>query len=406
MSQKKIVIVSQSHLCRNPRVFKEAVALSRCGYSVTVLNAIYSEDLLAEDLSMLKQTGIDYRHYSDLRTHSYTTLKDRLVKKIFTLVLRFFGIENTYCLGYGIRRLKHLCRAAGADVFIMHQELATVIGSGMTRRYRVMFDIEDWYSEDLLPEARKSRPLKLLKKAEMTALRESAGCMTTSHAMAAALAEAYPMSKRPQVIYNSFSTNAKPMPAAKEHQGPIRLYWFSQTIGPGRGLEFFIAGLGKSAANWELTLRGSIDPAYQAKLQRQVSAKDQLIILPLQKNSDILSGMAAYDLGLALEPGSPPNKDLTVSNKFFHYMAAGLPVIASRTKGHAEIGLKHPGFIFMYGQDRLDELVAILDGIAQSHAGARLRKLSAAVLNSYRSQYRWEIEEKKLVHFISGHIEN
>jgi uncharacterized cupin superfamily protein len=50
--------------------------------------------------------------------------------------------------------------------------------------------------------------------------------------------------------------------------------------------------------------------------------------------------------------------------------------------------------------------VAILDGIAQSHAGARLRKLSAAVLNSYRSQYRWEIEEKKLVHFISGHIEN
>ena len=45
---------------------------------------------------------------------------------------------------------------------------------------KVAFDIEDWYSHDLLPEARASRPLALLRKLEKKALCNGVFSITTS----------------------------------------------------------------------------------------------------------------------------------------------------------------------------------------------------------------------------------
>jgi glycosyltransferase involved in cell wall biosynthesis len=287
----------------------------------------------------------------------------------------------------------------------MHQELATVAGSKMLRHHKVLFDFEDWYSEDLLAEARKSRPLDLLKKAEKIALHNGALCTTTSNAMANALAIAYNTASPPRVIYNSFD----PVKAILHDQAghdKIRLYWFSQTIGEGRGLEFFIGAMGKSSAPWELYLRGNITHAFRAHLARLVSRKDKLIILPVLGNDEILSSMNDYDIGLALEPGMPPNKDLTISNKFFHYLAAGLPIIASSTKGHAEIGERHPEFIFIYEQNEEDQLVALLNHLAAKSDEIKSARLKESILKTYQSLYAWELEEQKLIHVITQSFEN
>jgi hypothetical protein len=67
-------------------------------------------------------------------------------------------------------------------------------------------DFEDWFSEDLLPSARLTRPISQLKKLEARLIRECFYCLTTSNAMAEAMAKAYQAPKA-TVIYNSF-----PMP--------------------------------------------------------------------------------------------------------------------------------------------------------------------------------------------------
>ena len=123
--------------------------------------------------------------------------------------------------------------------------------------------------------------------------------------------------------------------------------------------------MAKSNFSWEINLRGAISPLYHHYLTALINDKDVLNILPVLKNDEILSDMQNYDIGLALEPDSPPNKNFTISNKFFHYMAAGLPVIASFTAGHAEIGSKHPEIIFLYKQDEEQSLINILNDLGE-----------------------------------------
>jgi hypothetical protein len=396
---KKILIVSQSHLCRNPRALKEAIALSKAGYSVSILTAIYANDLLQQDLELLKNTTINYTFYSNLSIPGFTAFKSRLIRKLTVMLQTKFNIESKFSLGYNITHLKKKCLAYNADLYIMHQEIATIIGSQMINKYNVAFDLEDWYSEDLLQDARKTRPIQLLKKAEKIALTGGVRCYTTSHAMAQGLQAVYKSDKLPAVIYNSFSAPGQ-LNQTNYQSGPIRLYWFSQTIGPGRGLEFFINGISKSNFNWELNLRGNISEDYYKHLIGLMSSKNRLIILPIIKNDDIIKDMSNYDLGLALEPNSPPNKNLTISNKLFHYMAGGLPVIASYTAGHAEIGLQNQDIIFLYEQNNITKLTGLLNDLASKITNGLLR-LNNTVFKTYQTNYSWDIEEKKLVALIS-----
>ncbi|AYL97258.1 glycosyltransferase [Mucilaginibacter celer] len=399
MSPGQISIVSQSHLCRNPRVLKEAIALAAAGYDVTIFTAIYSDDLYRQDLSLLTDTGIGYNIYSDLRKQNFSSLKARLIRK-FWLFAQALGIESRHSLGYDASRLKKHILAQPANLYIMHQELATVTGSLMVNNHKVAFDIEDWYSEDLLPDARKNRPIKLLKQAEKTAIEKGAACYTTSQAMAKGLQAFYKTVNLPAVIYNSFNANSNT--GQNEQHNFLHLYWLSQTIGEGRGLEFFINCMAKSAIKCKLSLRGNVSEAYKSTLNALLSPKDSIEFLPMLKNSEIQTDMARYDIGLALEPDNPPNKDLTVSNKLFHYMAAGLPVIASYTRGQAEIAQQSPDLIWLYKQNNAEELTAILNNLGVKLKAGELNTLKKTVLDHYQLHFDWPIEADKLVNIVNG----
>lgn len=397
----KISIVSQSHLCRNPRVLKESLALAQAGYSITIFTAIYSEDLYQQDLSLLAGTGIDYEIYSDLRQQNFAAFKARLSRK-FWLFAQSLRIESRYSLGYDASRLKKLILAHPADLYIMHQELATVVGSSIVKTRKVAFDIEDWYSEDLLPEARKHRPIKLLKRAEKISIEKGAVCYTTSHAMAKGLQVYYSTANTPSVIYNSFNANTNI--AVPEQNDYLHLYWLSQTIGEGRGLEFFISCMAQSTNKCKLSLRGNVSEAYKNSLNALLSSKDGIEFLPMIKNNEIQADMSRYDIGLALEPDNPPNKDLTISNKLFHYMAAGLPVIASYTKGQAEIADQCPSFVYLYKQNQADELISILNKLGAKPT-SELAELKTQVLDFYKANFAWPIEADNLVALINNIFE-
>ena len=393
---QEILIVSQSHLCRNPRVMKEAFALATAGYTVHILTAIYSSVLLEEDLEILKGSNISYHFHSDLRSRNLATLTDKAVKKLSTFLQSKLNIQSIHSVAYGARRLKKMCLAYNAHLYIMHQEAATIVGAQLANKHKVIFDMEDWYSQDLLPDAQKKRPIALLKKAEKDALIKGIYCFTTSEAMAAGLQNYYQVNRQPVVIYNSF--NAIGNVADNNTAGSLKLYWFSQTIGPGRGLEFFIEAMAKSNLPWHLTLRGNVDADYKQQLLNKTAKKDTLVFLPLLKNEGILSDMLNYDIGLALEPADPPNKNLTISNKFFHYMAGGLPVIASNTLGHKEIGDKHPEIVFVYQNGDQNSLVNILN-----NAGKQLLNspgIKHQVSLTYADLYDWENESKKLIQLV------
>ncbi|WP_158288310.1 glycosyltransferase family protein [Mucilaginibacter psychrotolerans] len=394
-----ICIVTQSHLCRNPRVLKEAVTLAQNGYDVHILTSIYSGELLEQDKLSIAGIGITLHIIADNSRKDISSLWRRATNKAAKLLVRAGLMQIPQALGYGYRQYIKKSKALGAALYICHQEMATCIGAVLIKQgYNVAFDLEDWYSEDLLPEARQERPLGLLKRVEKLALEKGAYVVTTSHALADALQKAYG-GQKPQVIYNVFPTPNLPI-AEKAFNVPLKLFWFSQTIGPGRGLEGFIELIAGFKTGLELHLLGTVSAAYQEQLRTLLAPQHQILFHPLVPENDLMAKIAGYDVGLALEDTQPPSRNFTITNKFFQYIQAGLPVIATETAGQCEaFGEFGPG-IMLRQNDTAGNSAALEAWLSNPSAvAAAAQKAGEAAL-----QYNWDTESIKLLKLVADAI--
>src|SRR5690606_34715878 len=147
-----------------------------------------------------------------------------------------------------------------ADLTIGHQEVGAWVACVLMDEGRAVgADIEDWYSEDLLPEARTGRPVQLLQRCEVQLVQRAPHVTTTSEALANALAEAYD-GPPPAAVYNAFPwaerTGLDDTRRDREDHSRPSLHWVSQTLGPGRGLEVLCEALRRVSHPVEVHLRG------------------------------------------------------------------------------------------------------------------------------------------------------
>ena len=152
-------------------------------------------------------------------------------------------------------------------------------------------------------------------------------------------------SRRPTVVLNVFSeAPADRQAPSTSRDGPVfGLYWFSQTIGPDRGLEDAVAALGLLRdPRVELHLRGRWQDGYEPRLRRLASgcgSGERAIVSHPPASPDAMVSLAAdMDIGLALEPPASRNNDILWSNKAFTYLLGGIPVVLSRTTGQRRAG--------------------------------------------------------------------
>ena len=395
-SKRKICIITQAHLCCNPRVLKEALTLSKFGYDVSVVTSGYSKHFFQSDLSLIENHSIKMVYVSDLSKKDLHSFSDRVLKKVGTLLVKYLNIETALALGYGLFRYYETCKLVNANLYICHQELGTYIGNKLCRlNYKVAFDIEDWYSKDLLQKAQKERPLKLLQKAESTALKNGIFCSTTSNILAKKLANTYSC-ELPHTIYNVFESQNKLTKEQKEYFNPLKLFWFSQTIGPGRGLEQFL-NLSKSfKSTLELHLLGNIDISYREHLKLLMPKQHHLYFHGIVNEQKLAEKIASFDVGLALELTVPVSRNYTITNKFFQYIQSGLPVIVSETEGQNEVFDRFkPGFKLSQNPTNKEtsELENWLSNPIELQS-ARKRAIEAAHF------YNWEKESKKFIHLV------
>ena len=64
--RKKVCLISDHHLCINPRVWKEAFVYEKMGFHVTVLTMWQSNELLQRDVALLQGHTIQYKAYLNL----------------------------------------------------------------------------------------------------------------------------------------------------------------------------------------------------------------------------------------------------------------------------------------------------------------------------------------------------
>ena len=179
----------------------------------------------------------------------------------------------------------------------------------------VAADIEDWHSEDLLPEDRLRRPLSRIRAIERALVNGAAYTTTTSQVLARALQAKYG-GRCPAVISNCFPLQPDP------HRGPVgqppAFFWFSQTLGPGRGLELFLSAWRQTRQPSRLSLLGQPSPGFDRLLLSHLPAACHPLVsfLPPVLPADLPATIARHDVGLALEQSSIVNRDLAVTTRF------------------------------------------------------------------------------------------
>ncbi len=345
----KILILIGAHLCTAPRPQKEAETLANAGHDVTVRGFWFDPELVERDRLLMADIKWRFEPIIDFQpTHRLINLGIRLQSRLAKELFQRFGIFSPVLLGYGTNAMLKAARLAGADLTIVHSEAGLWVGKKLLEEgFRVGVDFEDWFSEDLLPSDRATRPINQLKSLESYLARNCTYSLTTSHALAEALAEAN-LAPKPTVIYNVFPWSEREQIdyQKRDRQNPNipSLHWFSQTIGAGRGLELLFLSLSYLDIDLEIHLRGNYPQSARQWLEPLIPEnwRDRVFIHPTVPNSELLSRIAEHDIGLALEIPYCFSRQFTATNKIFQYMQAGLAVVATDTTGQREIFSQFP----------------------------------------------------------------
>ncbi len=398
-----IAILTGNHLCRNPRVIKEAITLQNAGYEVEVIGGWIDTALKAEDQQLARMLKIRYKPVQDLTEQPLARLLARTRSRIARAIHSKTERESCWQLGYFPLALRAAARRRKGDLLIAHSEQAlwsiTSLAKDSGRRLGV--DMEDWFSEDLPPETRKHRPVKLLKNCESTVLRAATHSTCTSRAMSEALALSCNC-PAPSVIYNAFpwADRARIDGQFKDRndRSVPSIHWYSQTIGPDRGLDDLFAALPLLKQEVEVHLRGKPAPGFEEWLAGRVSQawrNKRVFIHPLVSNDELLSRIAEHDIGFAGEQKLCRSRDLTVTNKILHYLLGGLAVVASDTAGQREIAARSAEAVRVYRAGDAEALAAALNTWLASREALQVSK--AAALRVAESVFCWERQEPVLI---------
>jgi len=388
----KILIISSGNPCRNPRPVKEATALGEAGFDVTLLSPSAIPALVPIDRELT--AGAPYRHEAVVLESNSAAGGQRKLRSWLGRKLVHLGWETVDALGAS-QPLGRRAAAIAADLTIVHNEVPFWIGCQLLRQgRRVAADFEDWHSEDLLPEARRDRPLRLLRQIEGELMRLAVYKSTTSLALGQALAARYG-GEAPKVLPNSFPL--QPDPHAGPSNRPPAFFWYSQTLGAGRGLELFRDAWIRTHQPSRLVLLGESWGGFEENFLTSLPAdfRNRVTFLALVAPAALPSLIAQHDIGLALEQSFIVNRDLTITNKILQYLNAGLAVVASDTAGQREVLARAIGAGIIVNLPDPAETAQQLDALL-SEPG-RLIAMNRAARQAAEETYCWEKAAPTLV---------
>ncbi|MFD2917447.1 glycosyltransferase family protein [Psychroserpens luteus] len=400
---KTICIFTQSPLVAAPRVVKEANVYAQTGHRVIVYSLWYDAQILEKDRKLLHKS-ISYKAGVDLLNYGgFISKYIRVKRKLARLFVKHTGVSTVAALGYDFTSYLEKLLVEDADLYIGHEEMSMALCRALITKGKIVaFDFEDWHSKDLLPQDRLYRPIRLLENLEYFLLTKAKYTYTTSKALANSMANNYDAIS-PKVVYNSFlSSDRKTIDQLSKdrlHHTKPSLYWFSQVISEGRGLELLCEALHLTTTPLELHLRGRILETYHKKLKSLLPSHVSLHIHEVVPAQELISRIAEHDIGIAFEETTPESRDYTITNKVFHYLQAGIAILATNTKGQAEIKALAPEAVCLMDRDPQHIAATIEMLLTQPQ---KLKDMKAASWQAGQEIFAFENEALKLNEFVDA----
>lgn len=410
MRKLNIVLLTSGQPSVNPRLVKEADALFAKGHNVTVIYQYWDIWAQKADTILLKNkkwTAICVAGTPE--TSKIVYFLSKLSHKISRLLLPKFGLKYTLpeqaisrsCYLLYIEALKHK-----ADIYIGHNPgaLAPTVWAAKKKKVKCGFDAEDFHRNERSNDPNNS-DVKLKTYLENKYFPQLNYLITASPQITDEYKKFFPDLK-PTTILNVFPKykGSKSMPYTTDN--PLKLFWFSQKIGPDRGLQDVFKALKiLEKETLEFHILGKPRPTIKAQFDELIESlkfnnKPSILYYEPMDGETLMHFTAQFDIGLALEPGFSRNNEIALSNKLFTYINVGLATIVSNTIGqkafidtNPEIGKSYPAG---NPEALANQIKHYLDHPIELNT-AKLKAYQAA-----QTLYNWEVESEKIVALVEG----
>ena len=400
-----VCLITPGQVGSNPRVVKEARALHDAGLRVVVIATQVLDSVEMRDQAILRDAPYRIERI-DLRGKQKWRLR-RIGQIAAGALAASCGIDRLSARAFSpfTPALVAAALRVRADLYIAHYPPALPAAVAAARRYgaRFAFDAEDFHLGDWPEDSAHDAQRLRLRALEASALKQCAYVTAASPGIADAYAETYRI-VRPRVVLNAFSLAQAapgPTPRGSAEPGPS-VYWFSQVVGPDRGLECAVQAIGRARTRPHLYLRGDLAEGFSQMLHRiaaDAGAAGRVHLLPAEAPDQMEKLASAYDVGLCSEPGHTRNNDLALSNKLFSYLAAGIPPLMSNTTGQRDFAKTCGLDDLLYPIGDAGALALLFDRMLGDPA--RLAEARARAWRLARERYNWEMQRGALIEAVT-----
>ncbi len=388
--KRRVCIVTAGSVASTPRAVRAADALHAAGYAVRVVDADYApwSRPLADQLAASRPWPLTTVRW----------LRDRHPAQFWATRVRHRACRATARPWLGLAALAaaqsrvgpELVRAVAAEpTDLVYAGTAGGLAVGVLAAGRLgvpyALDLEDFHSEEQPPGAEVAD--RRMEWIERRVLGGAAFVTAGSGPIADAVAAKYGV--RPFPVHNLEQLPAPPA-FDRTEPGRLRLLWFGQTVGSGRGLEQVVAAAERAGRAVRIGLFGHSTRFVDELLALGREAGPTLAVdwLGVCRSDELVTACRKWDVGLAVEPGFSVNNGLALSNKLCTYLAAGLALAATRTRGQLTVAPAVGDDALWYDPDRPDLLA---DGLRRwADDPAALLRAKQASWAAARSRWHWD----------------
>jgi glycosyltransferase involved in cell wall biosynthesis len=388
-----VCIVTPGHLASNPRTVKEADALYEAGYRVTVVAGDLTGFVRPFDDEITNRAP-----WTALRVGP-APLRGRLASRMALAAVQAARRPPDSvppwlaATAYSSQTaaLVRAARAVRADLYIAHYVAALPAAAAAAHLHGAAlgYDAEDFHAGEQANHG-------LVRVIESTFLPRCSHLTAAAPMIADAYATLY--GKRPVTVLNVFPLAGKgqsPASIVGDHGQDLKAYWFSQSIGPDRGLQAFLEAMVRARARISLHVRGSDVWGHGKALlerARALRVDDRVELLPMASPFEMVELARFYDIGLSLETDVSESRRFCLTNKIFTYLLAGRPVLMSDTPAQKALAAELGEAAALVSLSDPAAIAAELDRWALSPE--RLQAASRTACRLARSRYNWQIEQR------------
>lgn len=399
----KICLVSHGHPAANPRMVREADALSGAGYEVSVVTPRFVERWVPFDDRLAAQAQWRHQFVDFLRKRrswAYVRARRRLCETL-SGAFPTQGFVGRAC-NYANPELARLAAAGRADLYVAHQHHALPAAAWAAQDAGSQFAFD---AQDLLADS-SAEKRRIIRNLELRYLSRCAYVTTMSGAAARRLQDTNGLSAPVTVLHNTPRLTERDGVVPPRMRAPPRgtsIYWFGQTIGPHSRAEQVLRTLPLVDASVRLVLRGAATAPYVDELRSlaaNLGVQERLSILPLESPDRMVALAAKHDVMLGSQPGSELFHQMAIGNKVFTGMMAGLALALTDTIAHRDLLARAPGCGFLFPDDDHRKLADILNGLLREPSA--MKGMQESSWAWAEREFNWEHESRRHLSMIAG----